>query len=145
MLNMFRTLIYPSSGAGDFAVELPHRFLFSVRCVLEIWCGWVWVVSVLQAASACNTYTTQTQPHRISNTHQTKNNTINVVIQQNSCKLLMMDILMSETCCAHKKWNKTASDIKMVFYSSTIFEVKHKFSTVLVLTPFFSPYPQKKT
>jgi len=30
--------------------------LFSVRCVLEIWCGWVWVVSVLQA-SACNTDT----------------------------------------------------------------------------------------
>jgi len=25
VLNMFRTLIYPSSGAGDFAVELPHR------------------------------------------------------------------------------------------------------------------------
>jgi len=25
MLNMFRTLIYPSSGACDFAVELPHR------------------------------------------------------------------------------------------------------------------------
>ena len=23
--------------------------LFSVCCVLEIWCGWVWVVSVLQA------------------------------------------------------------------------------------------------
>ena len=23
--------------------------LFSVRCVLEIWCGWVWVVPVLQA------------------------------------------------------------------------------------------------
>jgi len=32
----------------------------------------------------------------------------------------MMDILMSETCWAHKKWNKTASDIKLVFYSSTI-------------------------
>jgi len=28
-------------------------FLFSVRCVLEIWCGWVWVVSMLQA-EACN-------------------------------------------------------------------------------------------
>ena len=40
--------------------------LFSVRCVLEIWCGWVWVVPVLQAA-----------------------------------------------------WNKTASDIKLVLYSST--------------------------
>jgi len=29
--------------------------------------------------------------------------TTNVVIQQNSRKLLMMDILMSETCWAHKK------------------------------------------
>ena len=25
VLNMFRTLIYPSSGAGDCVVELPHR------------------------------------------------------------------------------------------------------------------------
>jgi len=31
-----------------------------------------------------------------------------------------MDILMSETCWAHKKLNKIASDIKLVFYSSTI-------------------------
>ena len=50
----------------------------------------------------------------------TKNNTTNVVIQQNSRRLLMMDILMSKTCWAHKKWNKIASDIKLVFYSSTI-------------------------
>ena len=49
-----------------------------------------------------------------------KNNTTNVVIQQNSRKFLMMDILMSETCWAHKKWNKIASDIKLVFYSPTI-------------------------
>jgi len=69
---------------------------------------------------ACNTDTTPTQPHRNSNTHRTKNNTTNVVIQQNSRKLLTMDILMSETCWAHKKWNKIASDIKLVFYSSTI-------------------------
>ena len=71
-------------------------------------------------ASACNTDTTPTQPHQSSNTHRTKNNTTNVVIQQNSRKLLMMDTLMSETCWAHKKWNKIASDIKLVFYSSTI-------------------------
>ena len=70
--------------------------------------------------SACNTDTTPTQPHRNSNTHRTKNNTTNVVIQQNSRKLLIMDILMSETCWAHKKWNKIASDIKLAFYSSTI-------------------------
>jgi len=50
------------------------------------------VVSMLQA-EACNTDTTPTQPHRNSSTHQTKNNTTNVVIQQNSHKLLMMDIL----------------------------------------------------
>jgi len=76
--------------------------------------------SVLLAASACNTDTTPTQPHRNSNTHRTTNNTTNVVIQQNSRKLLLMDIIMSEICWAHKKWNKIASDIKLVFYSSTI-------------------------
>ena len=32
----------------------------------------------------------------------------------------MTDILMSETCWVHKKWNKIASDIKLVFCSSTI-------------------------
>jgi len=65
-------------------------------------------------------FTTQTQPHQISNTQRTENITTDVVIQQHSRKLLMMDILMSETCWVHKKWNKIASDIKLVFYSSTI-------------------------
>jgi len=95
--------------------------LFLVRCVLEFRCGWFGVVSVLQAsAEACNTDTTPNQPHRNSNTHRTKNNTTNVVIQQHSGKLLMMDILMSERCWTHKKWNKVPSDINLVFYSSTI-------------------------
>ena len=71
-------------------------------------------------ASACNTGTTQTQPHQISNTQRTENKTTDVVIQQHSRKLLMMDILKSETCWAHKTLNKIASDIKLVFYSSTI-------------------------
>ena len=53
---------------------------------------------ILTVASACNTDTTPTQPHRISNPHRTKNNTTNVVIHQNSRKFLMMDILMSKTC-----------------------------------------------
>jgi len=64
--------------------------------------------------------TTQTQPHQISNTQRTENKTTDVVIQQHSRNLLMMDILMSETCWVHKKWNKIARDIKLVFYSSTI-------------------------
>ena len=93
--------------------------LFLVRFILEFRCGWVGVVSVLQPES-CNTYTTPNQPHRNYNTRRTKSNMTNVVIQQNSRKLLMMDILMSETCWAHKKWNNKTSDIKLVFYSSTI-------------------------
>ena len=92
--------------------------LFSVRCVLEIWCGWFWVLCCVDScASAC---TTQNQPHQISITQRTENKTTNVVIHQHSRKLLMMDILMSETCWAHNKWNKIASDIKLVFHSSTI-------------------------
>jgi len=65
--------------------------------VLEFRCGWVGVVSVLQA-EACNTDTTPTQPHRNSNTQRIENKTTDVVIQQPSRKLLMVDILMSETC-----------------------------------------------
>jgi len=102
--------------------------LFLVRCVLEIRCGWVGVVSVLQAeASACNT-------------HRTKNNSINVVIQQNSRKLLMMDILMSETCWAHKKWNNIASDIKLVFYSSSVLHVWKRFRLNAILQIYTKNY-----
>jgi len=93
VLNMFRTLIYPSSGACDCAVELPHWSYCSWFDVC-----WSFGVVWLECASACNTDATPTQPHRNSNTHRTKNNTTNVVIQQHSRKLLMMDILMSETC-----------------------------------------------
>ena len=60
------------------------------------------------------------QPHQSSNTQRTEKKTTDVVIQQHSRKLLMMDILMSETCWAHKKWNKTGSGIKLVFHSSAI-------------------------
>ena len=91
--------------------------LFSAHCVLEIWCGWVWVVPMVQAELQLQP---ATQAHQISNTQRTENKTTNVVIQQHGRKLLMMDILMSETCWVHKKWNKIASDIKLVFYSSTI-------------------------
>jgi len=120
VLNMFRALIYPSSGARDYSVELSHW----------LYCSWFdvcWSFGMVglewypccRLKHNCNTDTIPTQPHRNSNTHRTKNNTTNVVIQENSRKLLMMDILMSETRWAHKKWNKIASDIKLVFYSST--------------------------
>jgi len=110
---MLRTLIYPSSGACDYSVELPH---WSYCSWFDVCWSFGW--SGIRVAG-WNSDTTPTQPHQNSNTHLTKNNTANVVIQQNSHKLLMMDILISETCWAHKKWNKIASDIKLVFYSSS--------------------------
>jgi hypothetical protein len=88
---------------------------------LFCWITTLVVLFLVRCVSACNTDTTPAQPHRNSNTHRTKNNTTNLVIQQNSRKLLMMDILMSETCWAHTKWNKTASDIRLVFHSSIIY------------------------
>ena len=58
--------------------------------------------------------------NKSSNTQRTENKTIDVVIHQHIRKILKMDILMFETCWAHNKWNKIASDIKLVFHSSTI-------------------------
>ena len=116
VLNMFQTLIYPSSGACDCIVELPHR-LFCSQFVVCWRFGAGWSTTCV---SACNTGTTQTQLRQISNTQRTENKTIDVVIQQYSHKLLIINILMSETCWVHKKWNKIASDIKLVFYSSAI-------------------------
>ena len=41
-LNMFRTLIYPSSGACDYSVEIPHcRIVLGSMCVgVSVWLGW---------------------------------------------------------------------------------------------------------
>jgi len=74
-------------------------------------------ISIIRSLRLCCWITTS---HQICNTQRTKNKTTDVVIQQHSRKLLMMDILMCETCWARKKWNKIASDTKLVFYSSTI-------------------------
>jgi hypothetical protein len=107
--------VLPFKHRDNHHHEYKEKILIFPRVALRHW----QTITVLQA-QACNTDTTPTQPHRNSNTHRTKYNTTSVVIQQNGRKLLMMDILMSETCWAHKKWNKIASDIKLVFYSSTI-------------------------
>ena len=76
--------------------------LFSVRCVLELLVRAVFGDVRFAGFSL-----------------QNENKTTDVVIHQHSRKLLKMDILMSETCWAHNKWNKIASDIKLVFHSSS--------------------------
>ena len=87
---MFQTLIYPPSGAWCLFCRLAKRTPPNTSC------------------------------DKSSNTQRTENKTTDVVIHQHSRKLLKMDILMPETCWAHNKWNKIASDINLVFHSSTI-------------------------
>ena len=113
---MFQTLIHPSSGACDCVDELPHWS----SCSQFVVC---WRFGAAEAQQVVPQPTKRTPPNisrnKSSNTLRTENKTTDVVIQQHSRKLLMMDILMSETCWAHNKWNKIASDIKLVFHSST--------------------------
>ena len=120
---MFWTLIYPSSGACDCVDELPHRLVLSslgAGALVRLVSGDVrfagWSRLKLQPAK-------RTPPNisrnKSSNTQRTENKTTDVVIHQQSRRLLKMDILMSETCWTHNKWNKIASDIKLVFHSST--------------------------
>jgi len=95
---MFRTLIYPSSGACDYAVELLDVTSYYV----------LFHFFYAQHVSDINTSIIRIQPatriplqpnHTETPTHiEPRTKQTNVVIQQNSRKLLMMDILMSETC-----------------------------------------------
>jgi len=89
MLNMFRVLIHPSSGACDLFVEIFHGLYCSgSMCVgvnVVVWLGWcgirVQAEAVLQPAYGYHTTT-----HEIT--------------QQISRKLLRMDVLTPETCSA---------------------------------------------
>jgi len=71
MLNMFRMLIHPSSGACDLFVELFHGFHCSgsMRVGVTLWFGWGGVV-VLQPAYGY--HTTPAKPQRNTDTHRTR-------------------------------------------------------------------------
>ena len=64
MLNMFRMLIHPSSGACDLFDALLHGLYCSgSMCVgVTLWYGWGGVVSVCR----------QKLPQRNTNTHRTR-------------------------------------------------------------------------
>jgi len=54
MLNMFQTLIYPSSGACDFSIVSPHWLCVLISTCVGVSVCLVGVVSVWQGeASAC--------------------------------------------------------------------------------------------
>ena len=120
MLNMFRTLIHPSSGAATFLLNHPIGRVFLFRCVLEFRCGWVGVVSVWQAEAqpikhhGIHTYT-RSPDHVYNPFLHTKTPRLSqltgfpLLLQ---CRtpyavihglvLLMMGIMMPETC-----WDKS--------------------------------------
>ena len=72
MLNMFRMLIHPSSGACDLFVELFRGLYCSgSMCVgVTLWFGWGGVVALFQPAYGY--HTTPAKPQRNTNTHRTR-------------------------------------------------------------------------
>ena len=126
-------LIYPSSGACDYSAELPHWSYCSWFDVC-----WSFGVVGLEWYPCCRLQPATRIPLQPNHTETPTN----VVIQQNSRKLLMIDILMSEKCWTRKKWNKITSDIKLIFYSSTPFYVDNdvcpRDSWSVILTKYYS-------
>ena len=74
MLNMFRVLIHPSSGACDLFVELFHGLYCSgSMCVgVTLWFGCGGVVSVCRPKPEYGYHTTIAKPQRNTNIHQTR-------------------------------------------------------------------------
>ena len=96
MLNMFRMLIHPSSGACDLFVELFNGLHCSVSmCVgVTLWFGCGGVVSVCRLKQYFSLHTDTTPHQHTSN----QSNTTHEINQQISRKFLRMDVLTSETC-----------------------------------------------
>ena len=138
MLNMFRMLIHPSSGACDLLVKLLHGLYCSgLMCVgVTLWFGWGGVVSgcrlhcvtlcgictqaeaLLQPASGY--HTTPAKPHT-----SYQSNTTHEITQQIFRKLLRMDVLTFETC-----WALNNEIIKQVTSSWSIFIQLSRWCTV---------------
>jgi hypothetical protein len=77
MLNMFRMLIHPSSGACDLSVELFNGLYCSgtMRVGVTVWFGWGGYVILMSAEEvlqpASGYHTTPDKPQRNTNTHRT--------------------------------------------------------------------------
>jgi len=78
---------------------------FLVCCMLEVRCGYAGVVYVLQSRH----YSSLTESNLQHTANQERND--HCGNQYHSRELLMMDIVMPETCWAYKKYNKIISTI----------------------------------
>ena len=78
MLNKFRMLIHPSSGAGDLFVELFHGLYCCGSmcwCYVVVWLGWCGIRMRAEAVvlqPAYGYHTTSAKPQRNTNTHGTR-------------------------------------------------------------------------
>jgi len=125
MLNMFRMLIHPASGACDLFVELFHGLYWSgsMWVGVTLWFGWGGVVSLcgLKQCLSLHTDTTPPQPnHNVTPTHiepyqynPWNNSTNKSQAPEAGCINIrnMLSIIY---------WNNKASDIKLVSLYSTI-------------------------
>ena len=105
LLNVFRMLVHPSSGACDLFVELFHGLYCSgSMCVgVTVWFGWGGVVSFCRLKQSFSLHKDTTPPqqnHTVTPTHiePEQYNTWNKsTISRN---LLKMNVLTFETCWA---------------------------------------------
>jgi hypothetical protein len=101
LLNMFRMLVHPSSGAFDLLWIYFMSCIALVRCVLVLRCGSVGVVWYPYAGWSVHKDSTTPQPnHTVTPTHiePEQYNTWNK--STISRKFLQMDVLTFEACWA---------------------------------------------
>ena len=97
---MFRALLCLSSGARNYDVDyhIYHR------------------VRAADFSLQPRHYSSLTAPNLQNTVNQERNDQCGN--HHHSCELLMMYIVMIETCWAYKKYNKISSGIQLDFYSS---------------------------
>ena len=112
-LNMFQALLYPSSGARDYDVyRIGHIVLGFLYVGGEGGLGWsgIRVAGLsLQPVHHSSLTAPYLQPTANQERHDQCGN------QQHSRELLMMGILVPETCWAYKKYSKISNGIYLVF------------------------------
>ena len=86
---------------------------FLVCCILDVRCSQAGVVSGLQAKAGYSSLIASNIQHTAN---QERNDQCGN--GHHSCELLMMGIVVPETCSACKKYNKIISGIQLFFYSS---------------------------
>jgi len=121
MINMFRMLKYPSSGACDLFVELFHGLYCSgSMCVgVTLWFGWGGVVSVW------NNSTTKSQAPEID------------VLTSETCWALNNEIIKQVT----SSWSLFIQRYIIIIFSKTYYVIIRFLSWICWTTQYFVPSP----